>query len=121
MESILDKAVLLNTSNLFPTLPYLDLNSTYPEDLLCTKDDVRDLDQISDLDCNKSSGPDDILAKMLKETATSKCFISGYLICHYPLDISLMHAGWSLYPSLTTPHCLLTIDQFPFIYRQQAP
>ena len=95
---------MLNTSCFNKSVSHstlLDLNSIYPEDLFCTKDDVRDLDQISDLDCNKYSGPDDISAKMLKETATSKCYnISGYLICHYPLDVSLMHAGWSLYPSL---------------------
>ena len=78
VESSLDKAVLLNTffyecfNKSVPPFndhqPYLD-PSTYPEDLLCTEDDVLDL--ISDLDCNKSSGPDDISAKMLKGTATS--------------------------------------------------
>ena len=43
--------------------------SSFPTELLCTEDDIFNL--IAELDCSKSTGPDDISAKMLKGTATS--------------------------------------------------
>ena len=77
-ESSYDKAVLLNSyfHQCFNTMvPPLDehqspLNpSSFPAELLCTEDVIFDL--ITELDCNKSSGPDDISARMLKGTAAS--------------------------------------------------
>ena len=78
VESSYDKAVLLNSyfHQCFNTLvPPLDhhqshLNpSSFPAELLCTEDVI--FDMIAELDCNKSSGPNDISARMLKGTATS--------------------------------------------------
>ena len=40
--------------------------SDFPEELSCTEDEVLEL-----LDCNKSTGPDDISARVLKATASS--------------------------------------------------
>ena len=78
VESSRDKAGLLNTYfyNCFnksvPPLddyrPYL-YPSNLPEELQCTEEDVFEL--ITNLDGNKSTGPDDISAKMLKGTASS--------------------------------------------------
>ena len=78
VESSCNKADLLSThfyecfNMSVPLLdnhhPYLN-PSNFPEELQCTEDDVYDL--IVELDCNKSTNPDDISAKMLKGTATS--------------------------------------------------
>ena len=80
VESSYDKAVLLNTyfykcfnkSVPPPNNHYFYLNpSDFPEECLtlCTEEEVLEL--LSDLDCNKSTGPDDISARMLKATASS--------------------------------------------------
>ena len=78
VESSYDKAVLLNSyfHQCFNTLvpPLNDhrshLNpSNFPAELLCTEDVI--FDMTTELDCNKTSGPDDISARMLKDTATS--------------------------------------------------
>ena len=78
VESSYDKAVLLNSyfHQCFNTLvPPLDdhqshLNpSSFPAELLCTEDVM--FDMIAELNCNKSSGPDDVSARMLKGIATS--------------------------------------------------
>ena len=78
VESSYDKAVLLNSyfHQCFNTLvPPLDDHwshfnpSSFPAELLCTEDVV--FDMIAELDYNKSSGSDDISARMLKGTATS--------------------------------------------------
>ena len=78
VDSSRDKADLLNTyffECFNKSVPPLDehhphLNPFYfPEELQCTEEDVFDL--LAELDCSKSTGPDDISAKMLKGTATS--------------------------------------------------
>ena len=73
-----NKADLLNTyfyecfNKSVPPLgeyhPHLN-PSNFPVELLCTEEDIYDL--VAELDCNKSTGPDDISAKILKGTATS--------------------------------------------------
>ena len=78
VESDLDKAVLLNNfffdcfNKSVPPLPdhhpSLDQDSC-PQALLCTEDKVLEL--LLSLDITKSTGPDDISARMLKGTATS--------------------------------------------------
>ena len=48
---------------------YIEFGSTCPEDLLCTTEEV--LSYIQALDANKTSGPDGISTRMLKNAALS--------------------------------------------------
>jgi hypothetical protein len=49
-------------TNIPDTHPYLN-PSNFPEELLCTEEDVFNL--IGELDCNKSTGTDDISVNIL--------------------------------------------------------
>ena len=78
VDSNPDKAQVLNNffhqcfNRSLPPLPshssWLD-PTNFPENLLCTEDAVSDL--VTNLDASKATGPDDISARMLKETAPS--------------------------------------------------
>ena len=61
---------------------------------LCTEDEVYEL--LSNLDITKANGPDDISARMLKETALSITPIVTHLIsCHtYESSYSFYHSSW---------------------------
>ena len=91
-------------------------SSTFPAELLCTENVI--FDMITELDCNKSLGPDDISARMLKGTATS---VTPSLTCPFNLSLSSecfqmlgKWPGWFLYLNLLI--CLFpqTTDKFPF-------
>ena len=77
VESSHDKAVLLNiyfykcfNTSVSPLhQPQLNL-TIFPVQLLCTEEIFLTC-MVAELDCNKSTGPDDISTRMLKGTATS--------------------------------------------------
>ena len=72
-ETNYEKATMLNTIfqpvlilQFLPCQSYIEFGSTCPEDLLCTT-----LSYIQALDANKTSGPDGISTRMLKNAALS--------------------------------------------------
>ena len=50
------------------------VTTPFPEELLCNEEEVEEL--LSSVDVSKASGPDDISAKMLKNTAPASVQIS---------------------------------------------
>ena len=98
----IDKAAVLNNffyecfNSTLPPLPthvsWLD-PVNFPEDLLCTEDVTIEL--ITKLEISKATGPDNISARMLKETATS---IASSLTKLFNLSLSSGHlpSAWKL-------------------------
>ena len=123
MESSYDKAVLLNSyfyecfNKLIPPLDdhQPQLNPTnFPAELMCTEEEVFDL--LAELDCNKSTGPDNISARMLKGTATSVT-PSLTRLFNLSLTTGCFPDAWKLarvvpVPSLQICLRLQTTDQF---------
>ena len=72
-----------------------------PDKMLCTEEEVYNL--LSSLDVSKSSGHDNISARMLMETALS---MTSIVIRLFNISISLMSGKWPAFlqsPSLADP------------------
>ena len=67
--------------------------TNFPENLLCTEDAVLDL--VTNLDASKATGPDDISARMLKETAPSIVFSLTKLL-NLSLTSGKLPSAWKL-------------------------
>lgn len=90
--------------------PHLNPSPVGP---LCTEDYVVDLE----IDCNKSTGPDDIFAKMLKGTAASVApsltRLFNLLLISGCFQMHGNSPGWFLCPNLLMCLCPQITDRFP--------